>query len=280
MIRQNHCRPIRHGTDALWRWLFALLIAVLLGTVSDAASTAPADALIQRAVDAYQAGMDSQDRSVRLQQFQIAESLFQQATAEVDRSPALWVNLGNAALQAEDFGQAVVAYRHALSLEPAHQQAQANLNYVRSLMPKWLQYEPSNQLLRTILFWQYSFSPATLQLISALMFLVTALLVAASFRWSQPLLRMLAIVPAIVWIVLFVSGWAVHWPASRPEGVVMIRESVARSADSLTSTARFAETLPSGTEVAILERRDNWVRIEVADQQTAWLPASAVQEVP
>ncbi|MCA9196044.1 MAG: tetratricopeptide repeat protein [Planctomycetales bacterium] len=280
MIRQNHGRPIGHGTDAFWCWISALLMVVLLGTVSDAASPVPADELIQRAVDAYQAGMDSQDRSVRLQQFQIAESLFQQATAEVNRSPSLWVNLGNAALQAEDFGQAVVAYRRALSLEPAHQQAQANLNYVRSLMPKWLQYEPSNQLLRTILFWQYSFSPATLQLISALMFLVTALLVAASFRWSQPLLRMLAIVPAVVWMVLFVSGWAVRWAPARPEAVVMIRESVARSADSLTSTARFAEALPSGTEVAILERREDWVRIEVADQQTAWLPSSAVEEVP
>lgn len=279
MTERNHGWPIGHGTKTLWYAISALLMVVLLGSASAAQEAVPADELIQRAVDAYQAGMDSQDRSVRLQQFQIAESLFRQATAELDRSASLWVNLGNAALQAEDFGQAVVAYRHALSLEPAHQQAQANLNYVRSLMPEWLQYDPPNQLLRTILFWQYSFSPATLQLVSALMFLVTALLVAASFRWSQPLLRMLAIVPAVVWIVLFASGWAVRWPASRPEGVVMVRESVARSADSLASTARFAEALPSGTEVAILERREDWVRIEITNQQTAWLPWSAIQEV-
>jgi SH3-like domain-containing protein len=64
--------------------------------------------------------------------------------------------------------------------------------------------------------------------------------------------------------------------AARYDAVVVAREVVARSADSIHAPARFARPLPTGTEVEILESRDEWLRIALANGREAWVRASSV----
>jgi SH3-like domain-containing protein len=55
--------------------------------------------------------------------------------------------------------------------------------------------------------------------------------------------------------------------------------STLRSADSAGAPLAFANPLPAGTEVAIVEDRDNWVRIVLADGSRGWMTASAIERV-
>ena len=93
-----------------------------------------ADQRVEAAVNRYAAAMDCEDRDQRLQMFSRAEQLFRQVIegdghyAPVQNAD-LYTNMGNAALQAERIGPAIVAYRKALALEPQHDQARQNLTY-------------------------------------------------------------------------------------------------------------------------------------------------------
>ena len=50
-----------------------------------------------------------------------------------------------------------------------------------------------------------------------------------------------------------------------------------RSADSTGASPTFANPLPGGTEVDIVEVRDAWVRVALADGTRGWLTASVVE---
>ena len=90
--------------------------------------------------------METKDRHLRLEKFARAEQLFRQLIEGDAQQPPihnveLYVNIGNAALQAERLGPAIAAYRRALALVPQQAQAQQNLAYARSLLPDWIRRE-------------------------------------------------------------------------------------------------------------------------------------------
>jgi hypothetical protein len=63
------------------------------------------------------------------------------------------------------------------------------------------------------------------------------------------------------------------------EGVVVVEEATARSADSINAPRRFGDLLPGGTEVRILEDRGGWLQIELYNGRNAWLTASNVERI-
>ena len=112
--------------------------------------------------------------------------------------------------------------------------------------------------LDTFFAWTGRLSPAELQTLAGLAFLVTAALVAVSIRWRQPLLRNLAILPGLAWLVLLAALVFLIVEARHNDAVVTLPEVVARSADSAGASPRFPQPLPGGTEVQVLETRDQW----------------------
>ena len=117
---------------------------------------------IERAIDAYTAALESSDRNQRLEEFARAEQLFRQVIegseqSEAIRNAELYLNLGNAALQAERLGPAIAAYRRALALAPQNAQAHQNLVYARSLLPDWVRREESFRLIDSLFFWRRRF---------------------------------------------------------------------------------------------------------------------------
>ena len=118
-------------TSRFWIWIWLLAIAW--------SSQAFADTL-DDALESYQAAMATVERGPRLAKFREAENLFRRAL-EGNGQPAgadLYVNIGNAALEAGRVGHAVVAYHQAMTVDPGHRQANANLAFVRSTLPEWL----------------------------------------------------------------------------------------------------------------------------------------------
>ena len=117
--------------------LFAVLLQGLVSISVSAQEASPGE-LLTRALGSYARALDIEDRDQRLEAFHRAEMLFGRVVESGSQSPELYANLGNAALQAERLGPAVLAYRRALLVEPSNSQARQNLEHARGLLPVWV----------------------------------------------------------------------------------------------------------------------------------------------
>lgn len=260
---------------------------LLLSAVGPASSLAASgEQVLAEAVGEYRAALDSQDRDQRLEKFRRAELLFSQLTtghhgdsSKPIRNADLYVNLGNAALGAERLGPAILAYRRALSLDPNHHRAEQNLEHARTLLPDWVPRPERGGLLTTFFAWVGRMSAAELQTMAALTFFVAMLLAACAIRWRQTMFRNLAVIPGIVWLLLLGVVLYRSFGRANDSAVVIAPETIARSADSMGAPARLPQPLPSGTEVRVVEMRDDWARVRLFDGRDAWLPRSAVESV-
>lgn len=264
----------------------AVLVPLLFAVAPPIALAGSPQQLLDQAVLEYRAALDCRDRDQRLAKFRRAELLFNRlASGNYDESISpihnadLYVNLGNAALGAERLGPAVLAYRRALAIDPDHQRAQQNLRHARTLLPQWVPRPSEGGLFDTILAWTLRLSSQQLRVFAAIAFLIMAGLIACSIHWRQPGLRNLAVVPACGWLLL-VSLILFGGPQdSQAQAVVIVAEVVARSADSAGAPARLPQPLPGGTELEVIETRDQWTHVRLFDRRDAWLPTSALASI-
>ena len=257
-------------------WILAVAITTWAASgVAQQTNTAQ----LEEAIASYRAALDTSERDSRLEGFRNAERLFARITAGGASNPELYTNLGNAALQAEHLGAAVLAYRRALAIDPDHPRAVQNLEYVRTLLPEWVPKPEPGGLLDSFFFWHKTLARSDRSLGAAIAFAVAALLLAAAVGFGQPALRTAAILPALVWASLIASVAVDVSGARLDEAVVIADETVARAADSALAPSTLPAPLPGGVEVRILERRSPWIRIRLANGRDAWVAESALMTV-
>jgi len=233
---------------------------------------------LEEAVREYHGALNATQKDRRMEHFRRSQRLFAQVIEEQRVVNAdLYANFGNAALQAADVGSAILAYRRALVLEPGHRRARQNLDHARELLPDWIPRPKSRTLLDTFFFWQRTLSRSARSFGASLAFAVAAMLLAVAIRWRWSWARNLALLPGLVWLGL--TGLPVWTSNSVDEAVIVAVEVVAHAADSTGAPAQFAEALPGGTEVQIVEKRDDWVQIRLADSRDGWVRASSLTPV-
>ena len=238
---------------------------------------------VEQAIDAYTRAMEKTDRDQRLQEFARAEQLFRQViegdgTSAPLHNAELYVNLGNAALQADRLGPAIAAYRRALELDPQNARARQNLTYARSLLPDWAQREESLRLVDSLLFWRTMLSRGQILVLGAASFLLAALLAAVGIARRQVYVRNLAILPLLAWLLLSVSLRA-NDDGDAQRNAVLIAEANVYTADSENSAPRLAKPLPSGVEVALLQQRERWAEVRLPDGRTGWVLSSTLDRL-
>jgi SH3-like domain-containing protein len=54
---------------------------------------------------------------------------------------------------------------------------------------------------------------------------------------------------------------------------------VLRAADNAGAPAAMSQPVPRGAEVTIVETRDTWTKVRLANGTAGWLPAGAVEPV-
>jgi tetratricopeptide (TPR) repeat protein len=254
------------------------LALALLGFAAQALGDVD-DGVLDEAIATYSAAMNSEERSLRLGAFRRSENLFARAVENGAQNAEIYTNLGNAALQGERLGHAVLAYRRALLLDPDHARALQNLEHARSLLPPWVPHPQRGGALGSFFFWHRTLSRDERQLSAALCFALAALLAALSIRFGSPTPRNVAILPALAWCVLLAS--LAFDPASQEKGAAVITadEVVARAADSAFAPRLFPAPLPGGVEVRVSERRAPWMRIRLANGRDVWITESSITPV-
>ncbi|MDJ0937504.1 MAG: hypothetical protein QNI93_19135 [Kiloniellales bacterium] len=203
--------------------------------------------------------------------------LFEHAATQGARSADLYTNLGNAALQAERLGPAILAYQRALALDPNHARARQNLRHTRTLLPTWVPRPEPEGALQSFFFWRPLLNRAEQAAVAAFSFLLAALLFAIAIRWRSPLARNLATLPLLAWLGLLTSVAIEARAGGATQAVLIADETIARAADSPNSPVRFAEPLPGGTEVTIRESRERWVHIVLANGRDAWVTRGSAE---
>ncbi|MHB8973082.1 MAG: tetratricopeptide repeat protein [Pirellulaceae bacterium] len=258
--------------------LLAGLVALLCGQAARAETTQ-----IERAIEAYSTALETTDRNQRLEEFARAEQLFRQViegSAQLAplHNAELYVNLGNAALQAEHLGPAIAAYRRALALAPQNAQARQNLAYARSLVPDWVRREETTRLIDSLFFWRATISRGQSLVLGAVCFLIAAIVFATGYARRQPLLRNSAFLPLLIWLVLNTS-LLMSRDDDVDQNVVVLAETTVYTADSENSAPRLAKPLPSGAELSLLEQRERWSEIRLPDARTGWVLTSTLDQL-
>ena len=225
---------------------------------------------------AYGQALEERDPVRRARHFADAERALREVAA-ARPTPELLADWGNAALGAGDAGHATLAFRRALALQPNHERAAKNLAWLRDRAPPWLPRPASGGALDSLLFWRDLLSVPQRFWIAGAAFALAVLMLTPWPTRRMRLLRRLSAVPIAVWIVA--AGSALLSEAATPEGVVLSDAEPLRSADSTGAGLAFAHPLPAGTEVSIVETRDGWLRIALADGTPGWIRANSVARI-
>lgn len=258
--------PITRNLQHVLLMAFVILMAAVQPGMSESL-----EQKVQQALDIYAQAQESTNKEERMEKFRQAQRLFAYASNQGVKTPALYTNIGTSALQAENLGDAVLAFRRALALDPDHPQALKNLQQSRTLLPKWLPRPTEEGLLDSFFSWHKSMAAGERAGFAALFFLLSAVGFAVSIRWRLVLVRNLSFLPLLLWLVLLGSYIVEINAKSGREAVITVNDTVARVSDSVNSPQRFSQPLPAGAEVQVLEVRGDWARVSLSNGRDAWV---------
>ncbi len=190
----------------------------------------------------------------------------------------LFYNIGNVYFRLGDMGKAILNYRRAERFIPHDLNLQQNLTYARSRLIDRIEPKPETQVLRTIFFWHYDLGGTVRAWLLA---------AAAGFFWlaagislllRRSWLRYLTVFWALVSLLLAGSvALDAYEQANIHPGVILEGEVIGRKGDSTTFEPSFKEPLHMGVEFKLVEARQGWLHIELADGRRCWIPASAAE---
>ena len=233
---------------------------------------------LEQALTVYAQALEDPNRDSRIAKFAHAEFGFSKLLESGAWNAALLTNLGNAALQAEHRGEAVLAYRRALLLDPEASAAIQNLAHVRGLLPSWVPRPDSSEGLQALFF--YRKIPVVQRAnLAAGFFVFAAVSLAVSNRRRDGAWRGLALMGGLAWALLLASVLLDQDPRRGRGAVVTAEETLARSADSRLAALALPEPLPAGAEVEILEHRAEWTRIRLHNGREVWVRGSRVTRI-
>jgi len=191
----------------------------------------------------------------------------------------LHVNAGNAHLLAGDVGRAIVSYRRAERIRPDDERVRAGLEHARSLVRTGVAPDLDRRALDAVLWWRGHVPRSVILAVGALAYLLT---------WGSLLLGRLGIraarglAPVGAGIALLSLGSLAleHVVIEARNDAVVVDEAVGRNGpDRLAYETTFQSPLSTGVEVTILETRDRWCRVRLADGRTTWVPVETIERI-
>ncbi len=186
-------------------------------------------------------------------------------------SAALHFNLGNARFKSGQPGKAIFHFQQALRLAPRDPDIRANLQFARRSLGATVEEPLGRHLLRslhTLDEWAWLAGGGL-----GAWFLLLALGEAlparrAAFAWLTKTLGVFAIVCAALLAAAHADRRTAH------EAVVVVPEAPVRPGPLVESKPAF--TLRDGTEVVVLDAKDDWLQVRDASQRAGWLKRDAV----
>ena len=222
----------------------------------------------------YQAALAEQNASARRAKLQTVEHAFEDAVREAPGRPELLADWGTAALAAGDVATATLAFRRALAIDGGNPRARKNLAWLRMKQPETLR--PPGGSAADTLFFFHEWPRARRWLVGGFAFALAVLLVVPWRGRRHRGLTGLALLPLAIWLAMSAS---LLLEDRHTDDAVVMSATVLRAADSAGAPAAMAEPLPRGAEVTLLEHRDTWTRVRLANGTAGWVDSGSVERV-
>lgn len=189
----------------------------------------------------------------------------------------LYYNLGNTYFRLHDLGRAIVNYRRALAYLPNDDNLRQNLRFAESQQLDRIEPKQETMIVETLLFWHYDFSAR---------FRLIVLVLANAGFWG--LLAVAVYRKKALWLptagalalTVLISGSLIYdryWPTIT--GVIVATEAVARKGDGSAYSVSFNEPLHAGLVFSLVEKRGEWLYIELGDSRRCWVSADSVEMI-
>lgn len=226
-------------------------------------------------------GLQAFDRGTQLRKSRPEEALqaFQQSADKfqflVDAGIAngkLFYNLGNAYLRCGDLGKAIVNYRRAEKLRPTDGQVEANLGFARSLRRNQIASSAQRTLWHSLFAWHFNTSLGT-RFAIGLGFYVLFWLALILRQYVRAVRWRFVLVPSLlIWLSLGVSiAFERYAETTHPEGVVLADDVTVRKGNGEGFELQFEQSLEPGDEFTLLEKRRDWIHIQLPDGADGWI---------
>lgn len=218
-------------------------------------------------------------------EFEAANKLFEQgkfsdAAAAYEKlltngpTAALHFNLGNARFKSGQPGRAIFHYHHALRLAPRDPDSRGNLQFARRSLGATGEENLGQHLLRlhTLDEWAWLAGAGL-----GAWFLLLAL--GETLPARRAAFAGLTKSFGVLSLVLTALLGAAHWERSATRlAVVVVGEAPARPGPLAESKVAF--TLRDGTEVAVLDSKDDWLHVRDAGLRAGWVRRDALWLLP
>jgi hypothetical protein len=193
-------------------------------------------------------------------------SLYQEILDSGLRSGAVLYNQGNAFARAQEHGRALAAYRQSQRIRPRDPHLDANLRSCLSALGV-----PASK--RS--FWDHVFFWKPWLSLAESMWLATGLLAATlvSLLVLQAKPQRSSVVLGILTIIAGGSVAFDWYQDERTQHGIVVAETIARKGNSEGYAAAFSDGLQEGLEFVVLERRGDWLRIQLPGTGEGWIPS-------
>jgi len=242
--------------------LFLYMVCTLGGSLLSASDL---DSLYQKGNSLYEEG-----------KYEEALGIYYQVIGQNMESADLYYNMGNAAYRSNSIGYAILYYEKALKLEPTHEDAANNLEFVSQYRLDAFEEVPRLFMGSWISGFVHLLPERIWSVVALLLFLVvlTGILIylfAKRMAWKKT--GFLSSVAGLLLFVLALSSAASrHREIVRPDsGIILAPSVVVRSSPSESGTELFI--LHEGTKVEISEEVGGWQNIRVIDGREGWILA-------
>jgi len=197
-------------------------------------------------------------------------------------SSDLYYNMGNAAFRSNNIGYAILYYEKALKLDPFHEDAFHNLEFVSRYRVDTFEQVPrlfiSNWIQKLV-----SIFPEHTWSILSLLFFVLILASVVVYLFARKLtIKKTGFFSALIGLLLFsialLSGIAQHRSIIHPDaGIILSPSVVVKSTPSESGTELFI--LHEGTRVELNERVAGWRNIRVVDGREGWVRSGDFESI-
>lgn len=214
--------------------------------------------------------------------YELALTTYREINASGKESADLYYNMANAAYRSNNIGYAILYYEKSLKLDPSHEDARHNLEFVSRYkvdtfegVPEFFLRNWARKLVNTL-------SEKSWSMLSFLLFLglLAGMLV---FLFSRRLTLkkagfVIALGALLLFLVAFSSALMRHHQIVHPEeGIITAPSVVVRSSPSETGTELFV--LHEGTKVKVNEVVSGWQNIRVVDGREGWITTSDFESI-
>lgn len=265
--------------------LLALLAGLLLfgGRLPVAAAGAVQDSLLFRQGNAaFRKATNSMahDPKMAAELFRKALLRYRKLAEEGIDNGKLYYDIGNTYFRLGNLGKAILNYRRAERFIPNDENLRQNLDYALTRRLDKIAPKTEHLLFKTLFFWHYDLSTRVRSLLFAFFYL-SFWLAATLFLWKRKKGLRLLTASTLFCAFLFLASLLVGNFAARrkQEGVITAAQVMARKGDSESYQPSFKEPLHAGTEFNLVENREQWLYIELADGRRCWIPANTAELV-